>query len=206
MAESAESRPEAWSVAMLATLAARPATKGALYLSPSSIPSMASVFASRGSLLARSSFAFRSRSAAAAASLSRRIRSAFFFSFAFFSASPTRASSSSDRSFFFLPFPPPFFFDAAPSLGFAFPVPVLASSSAARSAAFSRRFRAASSAFWAADSARAAPRAFDPVAHSVVAAASALRADSASLMDWAMAFFSLAATAFWLGPPRGMVD
>ena len=57
----------------------------------------------------------------------------------------------------------------------------------------------------AAASALAEPLALLPLPHSAAVAASAFRAASASLTAWWAAFFSLAATAFWLGPPRGMV-
>ena len=85
---------------------------------------------------------------------------------------------------------------AAPNLDLTVLPEPRSSSSAARRAAFSARLRAASSALVAAASDRWAPRELDPLAQSVAVAASAFRADCASLTDWAAAFFSLAATAF----------
>mmetsp|Transcript_18522 Transcript_18522/g.30332 ORF Transcript_18522/g.30332 Transcript_18522/m.30332 type:complete len:205 (+) Transcript_18522:1731-2345(+) len=203
MAFNAESSPVPCISSIEALLAFLPDKCISVGLTSSSsiVPIMASVLANRGSFFACSSFALSCRCIASFASFSRFIFSSCFFSLVFFSAFPTRASSNSDKSFFL----PPFFFDAAPNLDFTtFPDPLLASSSARR-AAFSRFLRAASSALAAAASALEAPRKFAPSLQFFAAAASACRACSASLTAWFAAFFSLAATAFWLGPPRGMI-
>mmetsp|Transcript_19299 Transcript_19299/g.29234 ORF Transcript_19299/g.29234 Transcript_19299/m.29234 type:complete len:236 (+) Transcript_19299:409-1116(+) len=157
-------------------------------------PNMALVFAINGStytsslhvLAANLSRSFFSRS-----SLSFLILNAFFFSLAFLSASPIKEASNKLISlpFFF------FFFLAAAPPPLVLPAPLTLSlipnSSSAKSAAFSARFLAASSALSADDSAFCARLTLDPFCHWASSTADWARDATASLAALLLALSSI---------------
>ena len=114
---------------------------------------------------------------------------------AFLSAALTSASSSKARSSFFLP---PFFL--GPPATLAFPPGPMAASSAANSSAFSRLFRAASSALAAASASRLCFRVLAPFCQSAASWAASLAASAAFFFSSLAALRALPATALAFGP------